>query len=411
VITTNAIDAPQHNEARAHEGSNVHETLDRVHMKPIRIAHLHSSNGIYGAERWTATQIGYLNPDRVKSVVITIGTKGGSTLFHKMLLSQGHDAEHIAIPGRLNPKAVVHLRRILIRRGIEILHTHGFKSDIIGYLATRGLGTWLVATPHGWSADEGLRIRLYESVSRIFLRRFDRIYPVSPRLLEDLRERGFRDARLRLVLNAVDTAAFDECFQLRQARRIGEPFHVLFVGRLCRPKGVFELVDAFARARFDCPAQLHFVGEGPEQFALEARCRKLGIQSKVRFVGEVSSVAPHLKWGSVLVLPSYSEGIPRAVMEAFSAGVPVIGTSIPGIKQLITDRITGALVSVGNVDSLVRALERLASYPEAAHEMAGNAREYILAKHSARRQAAEFEHEYRELLIDDIRGRVAGSPP
>ena len=380
-------------------------------MMPIRIAHLHSSNGIYGAERWTATQIRHLNAGVVQSVVITIGTKSGSRLFHEMLLGQQQDAEHIAIPGKLNPKAVVYLRRILVRRGIEILHTHGFKSDILGYLATRGLGIRLVATPHGWSADEGLRIRLYESVSRIFLRRFDRIYPVSPRLLEDLRERGFREERLRLVLNAVDIAAFDDCYRLRTPRRAGEAFHALFVGRLCRPKGVFELLEAFAQAKFDCPAQLHFVGEGPEQSVLAARCRELGIESKVRFVGEVTNVAPHFQYSSVLVLPSYSEGIPRAVMEAFSAGVPVIGTSIPGIKQLITDRVTGALVTVGSVGSLVRALERLARDPDTAEAMAENAREYILAKHSARRQATEFEQEYRNLLVDDTGGRAAGSPP
>jgi glycosyltransferase involved in cell wall biosynthesis len=314
-----------------------------------------------------------------------------------MLIERGIPAEHIGLPGKVNLKIVTCLRRMLLRRRIEILHTHGFKSDILGYLATRSTRIKLVATPHGWSADEGLRIRFYELVSRSFLRKFDCIYPLSQALLEDFRRRRFPDRRLRLVLNAVDTGAFEECFNTRQPRQPADPFNVLFVGRLFRPKGVFELIDAFARLKVQCPAEIRFVGAGPERAALTRRGVKLGIGAHVRFVGEVSDVVPHLAWSSVLVLPSYSEGIPRTVMEAFCAGVPVIGTSIPGIRALITDQVTGALVPVADVAALARALEGFAANPKAAQRMAVNARQYILAHHSAKRQASEFEQEYRSL--------------
>lgn len=378
-------------------------------MRPIRLAHLHSSTGIYGAERWTATQIKHLSKELLAPVVITLGTKAGSALFHDWLRARGHEAEHIAIPGRFSLRAVGQLRRVLRERRIEILHTHGFKSDVMGFFASRGLPVALVATPHGWSADEGFRIRVYESISRLFLRNFDRIYPLSPALLEDLRRRGYPDRKLRLILNAVDTAAFEACFDARRVRLPGESFHVLFVGRLCRPKGVFELIEAFARATVPCKMELRLVGDGPELRTLEARCRELGMESNVRFVGAVDDVSPHLQWSSVLVLPSHSEGIPRVLMEAFSAGVPVIGTAISGIQQLVSDGVTGLLVQVGDVDGLAHALVRFATAPDDAQRMADKAREVVLTHFSAKRQAREFEHEYRHLLTGDLKPATSSS--
>jgi len=384
---------------KAREGNG--STLARKADAPVRLAHLHSSNGIYGAERWTAMQVKYLDADVVNPVVITVGAKAGSELFHKMLIQEGWDAEHIALSGKLNLRALIELRRILNRRRIQVLHTHGFKSDVMGYLATRGSNIKLVSTPHGWSGDEGARIRFYELVSRVFLRRFDRIYPVSVGLLEGLRERGFPERRLHLIVNAVDDAPFADCFEARRSRRADEPFNVLFVGRLCRPKGVFDLLEAFSQARFDCPVELRFIGAGVEEAALVARCRELGMQTRVRFVGAVVDVVPHLVWSSVLVLPSYSEGIPRAVMEACCAGVPVIGTAIPGIQVLIRDGVRGLLVGAGDIASLARALERTASDPAAAELMAKDAREYVMARHGASRQARQFEQQYRALLLHD----------
>ena len=88
-------------------------------------------------------------------------------------------------------------------------------------------------------------------------------------------------------------------------------------------------------------------------------------------------------------------------MEACCAGVPVIGTAIPGIQVLIRDGVRGLLVGAGDIASLARALERTASDPAAAELMAKDAREYVMARHGASRQARQFEQQYRALLLHD----------
>ena len=362
--------------------------------RPIRVAHFFSSLGIYGAERWTLALLKYLDTADIQSLVITIGTKPGATLFRDFLLKQGVHAEHLSIPGKLSPAAVAALRGLLKREHIDVLHSHGFKSDILGYLACRASSVRIVSTPHGWSASEGWRIRAYESLGRLFLRGFDRIYPLSQALYDDFIARGFSSRKVKLILNGVDIAAFDQCYRNRRVRGPGEPFKVLFAGRLCKPKGVADLIHGFAAA-VSVPGYLRILGEGPDRQLLESLACKLGVADRVEFAGAVDSIFPHLDWADVLVLPSYAEGIPRTVMEAFAAGVPVIGSDIPGIRVLINPYRSGILVAPGDAAAIERALSDLASNPDMARQFAVVARDRIDEGFSARRVAADYTAEYR----------------
>jgi len=254
----------------------------------------------------------------------------------------------------------------------------------------------MVSTPHGWSASEGWRIRAYESLGRLFLRGFDRIYPLSQALYDDLIERGFPADKVKLILNGVDVAAFDECYNDRRMRLPHEPLRVMFAGRLCKPKGVADLIRGFALAASPTD-QLRIVGEGPERSALESMAVQLGLADRVAFTGAVDSIAPHLHWADVLVLPSYSEGIPRTVMEAFAAGVPVIGSDIAGIRVLIEPQRTGMLVAPGDPSAIARALKDLAANPNMARRFGLAARDCITTRFSARRVASDYASEYRLL--------------
>ena len=278
-----------------------------------------------------------------------------------------------------------------------LFRSHGFKADVLGYLSTRALPLRLVSTIHGWSADEGTRIKMYEAISRIFLKRFDRIFPLSPALLDQLIRSRFNPLKLQLILNAVDLSGFDFHFNVRKSL---DPFSLLFAGRLCRPKGIFDLLLALAKIQTLAPVKLTIVGDGPDRVELEALSKTLGIEDKVTFVGAVASIAPLLRESHGLVLPSYSEGIPRVVMEAFAAGVPVIGTAIPGIRQLVEEEKTGLLVSVGDPGSLAQALRQLCERPDLAQQMAKNARRVVIEKYSASRMAQDFQREYRRLCSE-----------
>jgi glycosyltransferase involved in cell wall biosynthesis len=360
---------------------------------PIRVLHFHSSKGLYGPERWTHLVLRSLTAADVALEVLTIGTKPGYDDFARFLRDAGFPAFHLPIGGKIGREAVRTIRRFLVEHRIDVLHTHGFKSDILGYLATRGLPVGLVTTPHGWCDHESLRIHAYEVVGRWALHGFDRVYPVSEHQIAVLRRYGLRNA-VRLIRNAVDIAGFDEVHRERMAEP-RKSRRVLFVGRLCREKGAIDLVRAFAR--LDREAMLDIVGEGPADADARELAEALGVASRVRFAGFQKDVRPFLRDAAVLALPSYSEGIPRVVMEAFAAGVPVVGTDIPGLRELVTDGDNGRLVPVGDPPGLAAALDAILVNPTVGTQFAIRARDVLERLYSPERLCAELREEYQRV--------------
>ena len=373
------------------------KTLRTRQRSRYRVAHLHSSEGVYGAERWTMSQVSHLADTEIDPLVVTMGNKTDSKLFHEELARSGMPAIHLPIGGKLNLRLVLKLRSLLVKEQIQVLHTHEFKSDVVGYLSTRGLPIALVSTAHGWCATESWLIRLYEAVGRVFLRRFDRIFPVSPALLEGLLSKGFPSKKVCLVLDAVDIVTFDALFTQRQWRRKNDPLNVLYVGRLTKPKGVMELIKGFSMAKLQTKAHLYIVGDGPEQSAMVDLSKELGIFETVHFLGVVDDVSQIYRTGDVLILPSYTEGLPRVIMEAFAAGIPVIGTNIPGIRQLIIPEESGFLVPTADPQAIARYLEKVEQNPESTRKMAINAKILVSERHSSLDHALIFAKEYMKL--------------
>lgn len=365
------------------------------HAAPVRVLHFHSSKGLYGPERWTHLVLRSVPPARVAFEVLTIGAKPGYNDFARFLGDAGFVAHHLAIGGKIGPEAVRAVRKTVVDRRIDVLHTHGFKSDILGYLATRGLGVGLVTTPHGWCDQESLRIRVYELIGRRFLRGFDRIYPLSDHQIEVL-ARQHLGSRVRRIRNAVDVAALADVYNQRRAA----PPHaatVLFIGRLGREKGLLDLVRALGVVMRDGDAHAVVVGEGPERGDAEALARQLGIAERVRFAGFQPDVRPFLREASVIVLPSYSEGIPRVLMEAFAAGVPVVGTDIPGIRELVSPNESGVLVPTADPLALAAAIASVLRDPDATRRRAARARLVIERDYSPERLAGELCEEYEAI--------------
>jgi glycosyltransferase involved in cell wall biosynthesis len=141
----------------------------------------------------------------------------------------------------------------------------------------------------------------------------------------------------------------------------------LYVGNLKRTKGVYELVEAFARHVKQHPnATLCICGEGPEAHGLSERIEQLGVANHVRLVGVVASDKVHqwMKAADVLALPSYHEGMPNVVMEAMCCGIPVIATQVGGLPSELGNSSSAVLVPVKDVIALAEAMDTVLSRPE-----------------------------------------------
>jgi glycosyltransferase involved in cell wall biosynthesis len=137
-------------------------------------------------------------------------------------------------------------------------------------------------------------------------------------------------------------------------------------------------------------SRLFVVGDGDQRAVLESQARSLGIEGQVHFVGFREDRLDFLRGFGALVLPSSLEGIPRCLMEAMAAGVPIVGTRIPGIADLISEQQTGLAFDVGDADSLAQCLRNLAADRALANRLAESAKLRVTESFSASGMAQHY---------------------
>ena len=171
---------------------------------------------------------------------------------------------------------------------------------------------------------------------------------------------------------------------------------VLFLGRLERDKGVFDLLEAVSALRASIP-DIRLVCAGIGDFRSVARyAGRLGIEDAVSLPGWIGSADKRLllERAAVLVLPSYAEGLPVSLLEAMAAGVPVVATSAGGIPDVVVDGVDGFLFAPGDTAALARLLRALVLDPELGRRVASAARETVRLRFAAEGVLAQLAEIY-----------------
>lgn len=172
------------------------------------------------------------------------------------------------------------------------------------------------------------------------------------------------------------------------------PATVAVIGRLDRQKGIDVLFDAVAEMPH---VSVLVVGDGPERHSLTAHAERLGLATRVAFVGWEDDVHARLGQIDALVLPSRNEALPLVVLEAMLAGVPVLASDVGGLRECIEHDRTGLLVPPDDAAALAVELRRLVDDPALRTRLAAAAATRALARHTASAMAASYERLYAEI--------------
>lgn len=202
-------------------------------------------------------------------------------------------------------------------------------------------------------------------------------------------------------LNVIRCTISDEFLSQRQPLE-NDTNQFVCIGRLTPQKGQLLLIEAVALlAQQGVDVQLVLAGDGEIRDVLEQRIRTLGIQEQITITGWIgeSEVRRHLLESRAMVLPSFAEGLPVAIMESLALGRPVISTCITGIPELLRDGANGWMITAGCVEDIARAMKEAVETPlSRINEMGvtGNAR--VKEQHLAQTEAAKLE----SLLLEHV---------
>jgi glycosyltransferase involved in cell wall biosynthesis len=269
------------------------------------------------------------------------------------------------------------------RSSVDLVHAHGALSPATIALAGRLLGLPCLVTVLGTGPHGDLARLAGKPLGRARARMLFRLAwfaALSSDARRELLERGVPPDRVLDLPNGVDVgtyrpAAPGERLALRE--RHGLPpdrFLGTFVGRLHPVKDVDTLLGAAARA----PAlTLVVVGDGPERARLEAEAAQLGVDGRVRFVGESAEVPELLRASDAFLLSTHGEGMSNALLEGMACGLPCLASrSVGGAAQLLGDG-RGELLEDGDVPAWAAAVQRLVDEPERREAMGTAAASYV----------------------------------
>lgn len=365
----------------------------------MKVLHLISSGGMYGAE------VMLLNLTRSLAgngchVAVGVFHNRHNPHFElaERLKSAGVDVQLIQCHGQVDFSALYRIRHFAKVGQFDVIHTHGYKADIYGFLASRLTSIPIMATAHNWTGKSEVP-SIYNRLDRLALRWFRRIAAVSDGVAEMLRASGVATQRIVRISNGVDLAPFKSIPGKTANRADKGKVVVGMIGRLVKEKGVHHFLRAVAEVRQSCPdTKFLVIGDGPERESLKKLAHDLGIEATVVFLGHCSDMPAKYASLDICVLPSLLEGMPMTVLEALAAGMPVIATAVGEIPRMVDTDVNGLLVSPGNVAELAAAMKRLICNPTLRLQMGEDGRNKARLFFSAERMAESYIDVYHSIL-------------
>jgi glycosyltransferase involved in cell wall biosynthesis len=278
----------------------------------------------------------------------------------------------------------------------DVVHTHGFRPDVVDAPVARAEGIPIVSTCHGF-IESTLRGRIYQWLDRRALRRFDAVVAVSPNIVSVLKASGVAQHKIELVFNAfAQSGARLSRVEARRLLDLPDAPIIGWVGRLSAEKGPDIALEAFAQVeRHD--ALLVILGEGREHAALRARADALGIGSRVILRGMVPDAGKLFPAFDVFLLSSRTEGTPMALLEAMAANVPIVATRVGGVPDVL-DESSAWLVATLDSRGMAVALSEALSVPRLARERAERATMRLNEGFAIEPWLTRYENIYRAVL-------------
>lgn len=364
----------------------------------LRILHVVTPGVIGGLERVTQALCIGLRRRRHAVEVAAVGqTEEALEPFLAPLAAAAVPLHRIILPPRSYLKERRAIAQLAAAVQPDVVHTHGYRADIVAGWAARRAGLPTVTTLHGFTATDW-KNRLYEGLQRATLARFDGVAAVSQPLAEQVARSAAVRPRVRVIPNGwLESEAPLGRAAARNALGLGPTDHAVvgWVGRLSREKGLDLALRALALLD-DVRVILLVVGDGPERAECERLAARLGLTERVRWCGQVPDAGRLFGAFDVFLSSSRTEGTPIVLFEAMATRTPIVATAVGGVPDVLPQG-TALVIPPGDPQGLAQAIGNVLRYPRHATARATAARTRLLTHYEPQRWLDAYEELYRQV--------------
>ncbi|MGY0616939.1 glycosyltransferase family 4 protein [Vibrio sp. FJH11] len=373
----------------------------------LKVAHLQLLPLVTGVQRVTLDELERLNTDMFTPYIICKEsgplTVEAESKAITCLLSNNLVRE---ISPKRDLLAFWELYRLFRQHRFDVVHSHSSKTGVIGRLAAKLAGVPMVVhTVHGFAfpaAKNKIEKFIFFAMEWLGTKCSDKIVCLhdADRAIAK-NQLGAKDYQLEVLANGVDTTKYAPAtseVKLAMRKELGIPEDTVIVGmvgRLWKQKNPQAFVDAALRL-LSTNVNAHFVlvGDGELKTALEEQVNQAGFSDNIHFLGWRNDTPQLLKSFDIFVLPSLWEGMPLAILEAQSTGLPCVVSNIQGNNHLVTDGVDGFLFNLDKPEELDEKLKVLINEEQLLIKFGASARSKIEEKHNIAERIGDIARIY-----------------
>lgn len=363
----------------------------------MRVLFVIASLGVGGAERLLLNLAVRLKARGVDSKIVSVSSVVDATngmACCPEIVTLGFDSSIFDVKGMVRASRA--LAAIVAAYKPDLIHSNVYIADVLSWLSVPRTVP-LVSTLHGvdaWWMNRRRWLSRLKTLSYMALARWRRVRFVA--VSDDVKQQadsmaGLSTNRIVVIPNGVDTQWF-----VPQADRAPQSCLIVQVGRFVPEKGHRTAIRALAALHRSNPsARLVLVGAGPLRDECEVLAASLGVRSAIDFVGRHSDVRPWLWAASVFWMPSETEGLPLACLEAMSCGLPIVASDVGGLPEIV-DSTCGYVIRRGDAEELANATLWLLEQPARAKELGDAGRQKVRRDYSLDKAADAYMAMYKE---------------
>ena len=290
----------------------------------------------------------------------------------------------------------------------NIIHAHwATPSGFVGVYLKKFIKVPIVCNLMGCDINTWPSYDMYSDfLTRKVINKSDRIISVSKSLKRKAETLGKPKCPINVVYMGIDTK--DVCYDMRYREIIRKQYNIseqekiiMFIGNIITSKGIWELLKVFRKIdKENINVKLFLIGSGKELNRAKHFCKINRINHRVEFIGRVmhKEIGKWLSACDIFVLPSYTEGLPNAVVEAMACRRPVIATQVGGIPEIIVNNKNGILVPLKDVQELYSKIMLLCKNNKMAEELGNAGYNTVIEKINWDKRAEQITNIYKKIL-------------